>query len=181
VDIKPQPRYAGDEFIQADAMTFWLTGFDAVHASPPCQDHSTLSSRSPEHGTGWMLAETVLRLGTYGVPFVVENVPGSGPSMGGQWVTLCGSSFGLKVRRHRLFRSNVPLLSLPCNHSEQGQPVGCYGGGTGGTRGRKGNAAERAEAMGIDWMTVAEMSQAIPPAYTEFIGTQLLSAIEAAA
>ncbi len=124
VDIKPQPNYPF-EFHQADAMTFELSGWDAIHASPPCQDHSTLSHLQGEHGTGWMLAQTIDELGINGAPFVVETVPGSGPERGGQWGQLCCSAVGLGVRRHRLFRSNRALLSLPCEHERQGQPIGC--------------------------------------------------------
>ena len=183
VDINPQPHYPF-EFHQGDAMTFPLDGFDAIHASPPCQDHSSLRSLHDEHGTGWMLAATVERLEQSGVPFVVENVPGSGPNLGGHWMLLCGSSFGLKVRRHRLFRSSATLLGLPCNHKNQGQPIGVYGHGGGGqmTRGYKARGvAEAGPAMGIDWMNLAELAQAIPPAYTEYLGRQLLAYVEAAA
>jgi DNA (cytosine-5)-methyltransferase 1 len=130
-----------------------------------------------------MLADTIARLEEWGGTFVVENVPGSHPSMGGQWIQLCGSSFGLKVRRHRLFRSNVALLSLPCDHRGQGQPLGVYGTGGGGqmTRGRKATREEAPEAMGVDWpMSRYELSQSIPPAYTEHIGAQLLASVVAA-
>ncbi len=183
VDQVASPRYCGDAFFQGDAMTYPLDGFDAIHASPPCQDHSSLRALHDAHGSGWMLAATIERLTASGVPWIVENVPGSGPELGGHWVMLCGSSFGLKVRRHRLFRSNVALLGLPCDHRTQGQPIGVYGHGGGGqmTRGRKGNLAESLDAMDIDWMNRAEISQAIPPAYTEHIGRQLLAYVEAAA
>jgi DNA (cytosine-5)-methyltransferase 1 len=183
VDCNPQPHYPF-EFHQGDAMRFPLDGFDFIHASPPCQDHSTLRTMHDGHGNGWMLAATIERLEQHGAPFIVENVPGSGPALGGQWVQLCGSSFGLKVRRHRLFRSNLAVLGLPCAHKTQGQPVGVYGTGGGGqmTRGYKARGvAEAGPAMDIDWMNRAEISQAIPPAYTEFIGRQLLAYVEAAA
>jgi DNA (cytosine-5)-methyltransferase 1 len=175
VDIKPQPRYCGDEFIQADAMTFPLDGFDAVHASPPCHDHSALSSLSADHGTGWMLAATVERLAASGKPWVVENVVGPTVTMTGWWFVLCGSSFDLKVRRHRRFGCSQLILPPPCRHREQGQPLGVYGNGGGGqmTRGRKATPAEAREAMGIDWMSHREIAQAVPPAYTEYIGQQL--------
>ena len=76
VDIAPQPRYAGDEFFRADAMTFPLDGYDAIHASPPCQDHSSLRGmwNARHHGTGWMLAATRERLRAWGGPYVIENV-----------------------------------------------------------------------------------------------------------
>jgi DNA (cytosine-5)-methyltransferase 1 len=172
VDIADQPRYPFT-LVQADAMTFDLGGFDLIHASPPCQDHSTLKTMHSGHGTGWMLAATLARLRSQRTPWVVENVPGSGPAMDGQWTMLCGSSFGLKVRRHRLFASSELILGLPCCHTEQGQPWGVYGTGGGGqmTRGYKATPAEAKVAMGIDWMNRAELSQAIPPAFTEWIGT----------
>jgi DNA (cytosine-5)-methyltransferase 1 len=193
VDIKPQPHYPF-EFHQADAMTFPLDGFDAVHASPPCQDHSTLSALHAEHGTGWMLAATVDRMRPLTVPWVVENVVGPTVLMDGWWFTLCGSMFALTVRRHRRFGSNLLILTPECRHDLQGQPIGVYGhgGGEGGPnrppaarRGPriawKATAQEARDAMGIDWMTRAEIAQAIPPAYTEWIGVQLLAALERAA
>lgn len=95
-------------------------------------------------------------------------------------VTICGSSLALRVRRHRLFETNWPLMVMPCAHGQQGVPVGVYGTGGGGqmTRGYKARGVEEArEVMGTPWMTLAECSQAIPPAYTEFIGEQLLAHI----
>lgn len=178
VDLEPQPRYPY-AFVQADAMTFPLDGFDLIHASPPCQDHSSLKTSHAGHGTGWMLAATIARLREQSTPWVVENVPGSGGDMGGSWTLLCGSSFGLGVRRHRLFTASFPIMSLPCRHREQGQPIGVYGHGGGGDwgRGRKGNLAESLTAMGIDWMSRRGVSQAIPPAYTEFIGEQFAALV----
>ena len=182
VDIKPQPHYPF-EFHQADAMTFPLDGFDVVHASPPCQDHSSLSSLHRKRGTGWMLAATIKRLAA--VPHVVENVGAA--DLPGELV-LCGSEFGLgaicrdgvrrQLRRHRRFASNRFLMGAGgCAHS--GQPVGVYGNGGGGqmTRGYKAIRSEAAEALGIDWMSKLELSQAIPPAYCEFIGSQILDAL----
>src|SRR5215475_9362589 len=95
VDIKPQKHYPF-EFHQGDAMTYPLDGFDVVHASPPCHDHSA-ASPGPD-GTGWMLAATVDRLAASGLPLIVENVVGPDVVMAGWWFTLCGSSFGLRVR-----------------------------------------------------------------------------------
>ncbi len=173
VDINPQPRYPFT-FVQGDAMTYDLDGFDLIHASPPCQDWSSLKTMHDGHGTGWMLPATIDRLRESGAHWVVENVPGSGAALGDH-VVLCGSSFGLKVRRHRLFASSFPITPLPHRHAEQGQPWGVYGTGGGGqmTRGYKASPAEAKIAMGIDWMNRKEISQAIPPAYTEHIGRQL--------
>lgn len=180
VDIVPQPNYPFP-MIVADAMTFPLGRVDAIHASPPCQDHSVL--QSPRHGTRWMLAATVDRLAANGQPWVVENVGGSARTMGGQWSVLCGSSFGLGVRRHRLFRSSALLLVPRCRHDLQPAPVDVTGGGPDyarlqrrGVPNRKPETLHAARvAMGIDWMTRSELSQAIPPAFTHLIGEQLFA------
>jgi DNA (cytosine-5)-methyltransferase 1 len=185
VDLNPQPNYPF-EFHQGDAMTWPLDGFDVVHASPPCQDHSSLKSLQGGHGTAWMLPATRQRLREWGGIYVIENVVGA--DMPGA-ITLCGSEFGLsavckgdvkrQLRRHRLFESNVPLRRAGgCAHDGV-QPVGVYGNGGGGamTRGYKGTKDERREAMGIDWMSHKEIAQAIPPAYTEHIGLQLIMCI----
>lgn len=182
VDHRPQPRYAGDVFIQADAMTFPLDGYDAVHASPPCQDWSQLHRNygAPEHGTAHLLIGTLERLRIQGRPWVVENVVGA--PLPGAFV-LCGASFGLgasglDLNRHRQFAVSFPILAPPCQH-RRGKTVGVYGNGTNSWHrsklGRNLSIAEMREAMGIDWTTRAELSQAIPPAYTQFIGEQLLS------
>jgi DNA (cytosine-5)-methyltransferase 1 len=181
VDINPQPRYPF-EFHRGDAMTWPLDGFDAIHASPPCQDHSDLSALHAEHGTGWMLAATIDRLRPLRIPWVVENVVGRTVTMDGWWFTLCGSSFGLGVRRHRRFGSSHLMLAPGCRHDLQPEPVDVTGGGGPsytvrtdgkGGRSRKENVAGARVAMGIDWMARSELSQAIPPAYTEWIGGEL--------
>lgn len=189
VDIEFQPDYPFT-FIQADAMTFPLEGFDAYHSSPPCDDHSALAVVNAEKGTGWMLPATLERFAALDAPWVVENVemadmPGA--------VTLCGTEFGLKARmddgrevwlkRHRKFRSNVWLWGAGgCNC--HGKPIiGVYGGGAGGPRngaGRGPGAARAArEVMGIGWMNRDQLDRAIPPAYTEYIGAQLLEHLAA--
>ena len=181
VDIVPQPHYPFS-FIQADAMTYPLGGFDVIHASPPCQDHSTMVHIRGGHGTGWMLDSTRRRLAASGLPYVIENVESA--DMPGALI-LCGSSFGLGangrgLRRHRRFESNLFLMGPPCACPRR--IVGFYGtGGPGqGNRGYKGTMAEAVTAMGIDWMTRRELSQAIPPAYTQHIGEQLLDRIQTA-
>lgn len=178
VDIADQPRYPF-EFHRGDAMTWPLDGFQAVHASPPCQDHSSLSSLVEAHGTGWMLAATIARLAEWGGVWVVENVDGA--DMPGS-LTLCGSEFGLGaggriLRRHRRFVSSVLLMGAGGCHCHGWPTGGVYGNGGGGqqTRGFKFNAAESREAMGMPWASRSGVSQAIPPAYTLFIGEQLLA------
>jgi DNA (cytosine-5)-methyltransferase 1 len=178
VDINPQPHYPF-EFHQADAMTFPLNGFDVVHASPPCQDHSSLANIHGGNGTGWMLRATLDRLSGFNGMWVVENVVGAAMP---DPVTLCGSAFRLGVRRHRLFSSNVRLTYPGCNHLAQMPKYRVYDHGkwylsrVAPVYGHGGARAKEcwSEAMGIDWMDKAELAQAIPPAYTQYIGGQLL-------
>jgi DNA (cytosine-5)-methyltransferase 1 len=190
VDIEAQPRYPF-EFVEADAMTYPLNGFDAVHASPPRHDHSKATRRNRRHkaaeghGTGWMLAATIDRLAASGLPYVVENVENADFPRSVYRVRLCGSSFGLDVQRHRWFASNVPMLQPPCAHHLQRprfrsldsrRKAGTLATVV-GVHGHLNYAGEfplRCAAMGIDWMTNDELSQAIPPAYTRFIGEQMI-------
>jgi DNA (cytosine-5)-methyltransferase 1 len=189
VDINPQPHYAGDEFIQCDVLDLLaLPGterFDVIHASPPCQLFSRAGTlRDAQGGKSSsinMIPETRQLLVESGLPYVIENVPGA-PLFG---VTLCGSTFGLGVRRHRMFESNVLLLGNgPCRHQEQGRPIGVYHvlNDEVPNGGRTARTLEEAQAaMGIDWMPWASLKEAIPPAYTEHLGHQLLAAIARAA
>jgi DNA (cytosine-5)-methyltransferase 1 len=189
VDINPQPNYPF-EFHQADAMTFPLDGFDAIHASPPCHAHSALNVVNQiDYGTEWMLAATIARLVKWGGPFVVENVATARRHMPNS-LRLCGSEFGLKaqmagygevwLRRHRLFESNVFLWGAGGCSCAGKWNVGVYGHGAGGSGQRvrgPGVAKASREVMGIDWMNRDELDEAIPPAYTEFIGAQLMEQI----
>ncbi len=193
VDIEPQPNYPYT-FIQADAMAWLgdprvLATFDLVHASPPCHDHSTVTGTSRkvkgEHGTGWMLDETVRLLAEAGVPYVVENVQGAKMPPAPCEFRLCGSSFLLDLRRHRKFVSSHQIVAPPCAHGWQtprfqslrndmrkrGQlsPVV----GVHGSEQYPGDFEQRCAAMRINWMTNAELAQAIPPAFTQWIGQQL--------
>jgi DNA (cytosine-5)-methyltransferase 1 len=182
VDIEPQPNYPF-RFWKKDVLDlyFWEGGceglsFDAIHASPPCQLFSPATRDRSNHRD--LIAPLRPLLKATGLPYVIENVPGA-PLV--DPVVLCGSSFGLKVRRHRLFESNVALMVPPCDHRSQGQPVGVYGEGSskGQVRGRKAdNEAEVLEVMGMPWADRRGATQAIPPAYTELIGAQLLAHIE---
>lgn len=176
VDIVPQPRYPF-QFVQADATMFPLDGFDALHGSPPCHDHSALSALSGADGTGWMLAATRERFAASGLPWVIENVPGATMRRD---LVLCGEMFGLRAYRHRWFELGG-FFALSPGHPRHRIRVA--------TRGRRAawDAGLHAsvtgdigsyvgpEALGVDWMTGNELSQAIPPAYTEFIGEQLLA------
>jgi len=186
VDIARQPRYPF-EFHQCDALEFLAEHghrFAAVHASPPCQGHSQMRHHTGRtYTTTGLLADTLAALRRLSVPFVVENVPGSGPVLR-EALTLCGSSFGLGVRRHRHFVTSFGCLAPPCDHASQRRVVGVYGH-TGGTSTRDGDTRPGVEAwreaMGIDWMTANELAQAIPPAYTRYLGEQLLQHVKAVA
>lgn len=185
VDIAPQPRFPF-EFHQNDAMTFPLDGFDAIHASPPCQAYSIANNIHGRADHPDLIGAVRDRLTAWGGPYVIENVPGAPLK---NPMTLCGLSFGLNVKRHRLFESNVFMLAPPCgSHAgdwllvfghtvlERGKVVGKAKGGGNIIRRRHVGTDRGREAMGIDWMNRDELSQAIPPAYTQFIGEQLLAA-----
>ena len=184
VDIKPQPHYPF-EFHQADALTFPLDGFDAIHASPPCQAYTSMRRLGKNAGRDApeLVEPTRARLIVSGRPWVMENVVGS-PLLNP--LRLCGSSFGLGVRRHRLFESSGLIFGLPCRHDLQPEPVAVYGDhpqqpGDKTYRVRRARTlAEGQAAMGIDWMPWRPLTQAVPPAYTEWIGARLLRAAGAA-
>lgn len=190
VDIKPQPHYPF-EFIQADALASYPLGYDAIHASPPCQPFTRAGHLMRAQGGSAtepdLVGPTRELLKATGLPYVIENVVGA-PVEG---VFLCGSSFGLRARRHRIFESNVLLLGVHCRHRQQGKPVGIYGRPGDTAQGRDsttgkwvvgGSTArdvpEAQDALGIDWMPRwDDLKKAIPPAFTEHIGRQLLAAI----
>lgn len=191
IDVKPQPRYPFT-FLQGDALAFVAqhgAEFDAIHASPPCQHFSTMTPKR-SRGAHVDLVEPVRdALRAAARPFAIENVVGA-PL---RWpVLLCGTMFGLRVRRHRLFEmSPRPLIGAVCRHQapyleERSYAVAATARRQAGERSRfahvygstreKSEAAAWREAMGIDWMTAAELCQAIPPAYTEWVGRHLLQA-----
>lgn len=192
VDIKSQPRYPF-EFVRADVKGLsdeFLAGFDVVHASPPCQGYTELRHAPGAVGAPRMIAEVRERLRATRRPYVIENVPGAAADMIFP-MRLHGEMFGLgaqgcKLQRDRLFESNV-FLTPPQDWVKSNRPViGVYGGharkrsAKAGGRGTKdvwvgGHRAAAAEALGIDWMTLAEMSESIPPAYTQWIGEQLIA------
>jgi DNA (cytosine-5)-methyltransferase 1 len=174
----PQPNYCGDEFYQADAVEFPLVGFDAVHASPPCQHYSvTASLHSNEHPDMYVAIRELLM--ATGVPWAIENVIGAPYASG---IVLCGSMFGLGVWRHRNFETSNLLFAPSCRHELVPAPVDVTGtGGPGGRHRKPSNLQHAREVMGIDWMTRRELSQAIPPAYTSWIGTHLMAALGQAA
>ena len=187
VDINRQPRYPF-EFIQADCLTLdpaFVRSFDAIHASPPCQKYT---AAAPLQGRAHLdlIPGTREMLHQSGRPYIIENVPGA-PLINP--TTICGLALGCNVKRHRLFESNVLLFGTQCPKGHPGDWLIVFGysalhrsrgQGTGPKKDRgksKGKSAAHAEtcaAMGIDWMSRTELSQAIPPAYTRFIGRQLL-------
>jgi len=180
VDINPQPRYPF-EFHQADALLVadlidapYGRQFDAIHASPPCQDHMQTPHR--KHGTGWLLPATRDRLKKTSRPWVIENVP-SAPMRPDY--KLCGCQFGLRqLRRARWFETSWHGFDMSPNHDHTAPAISVVGHGTPSwvraKLGRNPTIAEYRACMGIDWMNRNELSQAIPPAYTEYIGRQLL-------
>lgn len=178
VDIEPQPRYPF-QFIQADALEYLAAHgheYDVIHASPPCQKYGKTKHLAGDHPK---LIEPIRRLILKaGKPYVIENVPGAplcNPLL------LNGAMFGMRILRDRLFESNVPLplVLLPQNQKpvKMGRPV-CEGDVLQPVGNFSGVGYAR-EQMGIDWMVGNELSQAIPPAYTEFIGRFMMQYITA--
>lgn len=173
VDIRPQPNYPF-EFIQADALEFPLDGFDAVHWSPICQGHANVTAwRGDPASYEDQLTPAIARLSAQPLPWIIENVPEALPA----WdYVLCGSQFdltlgGRTIKRHRGFlRGNWSGFSLlpPCDHRRVLPFM------------HKGERAF-ADAMGCTWMTRDEGRQAIPPAYTEYLGGLLMEHLMGAA
>jgi DNA (cytosine-5)-methyltransferase 1 len=180
IDVKHGKRYPF-EYIRADVRDYldldFLQQFDVIAASPPCQTHSATKHLRNAQGKNTskidMIPEVREALIASGKPYVIENVPNA-PLINP--IQLCGSGFGLKVRRHRLFESNVPIMGNTCNHKAQGKPVGIYGSmrdeiPNGGHTAK--TMQEAHQSMGIDWMIWGELVESIPPAYTHYIGVQL--------
>lgn len=189
VDIVDRPRYPF-QFHRADALTFALDGFDFIWASPPCQGYTSMRHAPGAKGAPMLIDEVRARMPVH-VPWVIENVEEARWAMRSP-VILCGSMFGLgaqgcRLQRHRLFESNFDIGAPECNHDER-PVIGVYGGharkraAKAGGRGTKdvwegGHKAAASEALDIDWMTLGEMSEAIPPAYSEFIGRAAIAHI----
>ena len=204
VDIKPQPRYPF-EFYQADALEFLARYrsqadhfFHAVHASPPCQVFTAMGTMPNARCHDDLLTPTRALLKVIGLPWVIENVPGSPidvrpPDLFGYpgAIMLCGTMFRLhtdeyELQRHRWFEASTPIAQPPCRHSYR-LTVGFYGDHARirsrlpGHKDRGSDIVGSAKKlalvdalMDINWMTWSEANQAIPPAYTEHIGLQLL-------
>jgi DNA (cytosine-5)-methyltransferase 1 len=183
VDIEPQPHYPF-EFFQADALMVPIIGFDAVHASPPCQrDSDCQRIRDRDHPD--LIGPTRELLKATGLPYVIENVKGAVPKLRDP-VMLCGTMFGLEMYRHRYFETNWPLtVPLHPQHvapqvkmgraPKPGEFIQAVGNFSGVQRAR--------EVMGMPWANRDGLREAVPPAYTEFVGRALLAevALEVAA
>jgi DNA (cytosine-5)-methyltransferase 1 len=189
VDKDYQKRYPF-EFHQADALEFVAAhgiDFDVIHASPPCQFYSrtkTLKNAKDDHPD--MIDATRAALVATGKPYIIENVPEAplhNPLM------LCGTMFGLGVLRHRIFETYPEIYFAPasCQHwpvesiwwkRQKAERLAGKKYKLITVAGDSFRLPEAKKAMGIDWMTRKEIAQAIPPAYTKFIGEQLLKLLE---
>jgi DNA (cytosine-5)-methyltransferase 1 len=198
VDIKPQPRYPYP-FLQMDALEYlefplW-SGFAAIHVSPPCQRYSRAMACNPGSAEKYpdLIGPVRNLCQLTGLPFVIENVPGS-PLV--DPVTLCGSHFGLTaewpsngriagLQRHRGFEAHGFVIPDPGPHDHSLPPLSIVGSGGGRPNPRQranfpgpGFNATAKKLMEIDWMNRTELSGAIPPAYTKYVGTYLMAALE---
>ena len=182
-DDYPFPMVVGDAMTILECTSI-LDGFDVVTASPPCPRYSTATPAANRENHPDLVGPVRELLRAWGGPYVIENVPGAPLE---NPIRLCGSMFGLQVRRHRLFETNVPMMQPECHHEMQPVVYGIYGDhgdggrqylrpGTGTQRGLKArDAAHARELMGIDHMKQwDDLADAIPPAYTEWIGARLL-------
>lgn len=208
-DIEPQPNYPFP-FLRANALEvltvlidggafnfrrhdgehrfLTLADISAIHASPPCQAFSTITPAAARSNHPDLIAPTRFLLEMTGKPYVIENVEGARRMLLDP-VKLCGSSFGIRVRRHRYFESNVALLTPPCDHARQPAPVGVYGDHAdareylrpdGRRRGAKATSTDDArDAMGMPWASWHGLAEAIPPVFTEHIGVRLLAEVGA--
>ena len=193
IDINDQPRFPY-EFEQQDALFVlrdgWMGGypisdwFDAIHASPPCQAYTqaALSQRNQGKTYPDLIGPVRELLQATGLPWVIENVPGAPMRCD---IRICGCQVGLELRRVRWFETSWQAFRLahPCHHT--GPVPSVVGHGTPSwvrqQLGFNPTIADYRAAMGIDWMNRNELSEAIPPAYTELIGHQLLTHLKAAA
>src|ERR1035441_4863603 len=186
VDINPQPRYPF-RFVQADATTVSLAGYDGLWMSPPCQRYTAGAARWGTSNTHPHLIPVMrTRAESCGLPYVIENVASARSHLRNP-IMLCGTMFSLGVFRHRLFESSFILLQP--GHAKHNGKIGDgrfktvtgHAGGSSKRDGWKGGSvADWRKAMGIDWMTGDELAESIPPAYSQFIGEQWRSILIAA-
>lgn len=189
IDLEPQPNYPF-EFLQLNALDFEPTPgyFDFVWASPPCQFASGIQNLGLARNGSYrqhpnLIEPTRRKILSWNIPYIIENVYQARKYLH-KPVMLCGTQFSLKVYRHRVFESNVPL-NVPKHSSHNDKTPSAGNGispkgfisvcGTGGIRGMNSKEiiAYWSMAMGIDWMTRAELAQAIPPAYSEYLLKQI--------
>jgi DNA (cytosine-5)-methyltransferase 1 len=188
VDIKPQPRYCGERFVQDDAMA-WLRGerealggFDLIWLSPPCQRYCRITPAAYRDNHPDLLPDALDLARAQLTPYICENVEGTQHLMHNP-LFLCGTMFGLNIWRHRWFEignTDAFFLLPPCNHN--GHPVlisgrGMRGVARGERRPKEPSVRTRADAIGIDWMVGSELDNAIPPAYSEFLARQVIEVI----
>jgi len=172
VDIKPQPRYPF-KFQLGNALDADLTGYDFVWASPPCQAHSSLTALTSRRKNVDLIPETRAKLEAWGGPYIIENVT---PKVLRNPVMLCGTNFGLGVARHRYFESNLPIVgNASCDHrgktlytvlTKSCRPIGDMRAPSSHEIGKR--------AMGIEWMTQFELGESIPPAFSRYLGEQVV-------
>lgn len=182
VDIEPMPHYPF-RFVQADALEYLAahgSEYDVIHASPPCQAYSVTASLPNVGDYPDLIVATRNGLRDVGKPYIIENVVGA-PLINA--IVLCGSMFGLSLIRHRAFETEPPVYFVPmthsCKHLYTGSHRGCSSFKNGAlaitVTGNNYPLIDGLQAMGIDWMTTRdELSEAIPPAYTEWIGKRIL-------
>ena len=173
VDIRPQPRYPF-AFVQADAMAFPLEGFDVIHASPPCEAYTRCTPREYRGNHPDLIDAIRTRIRQAGTSYVIENVPDARHLLNSPFM-LCGTMFGLPLLRHRYFEVEPQIFALlpACGHPRLPIVV------TGTTRRKTGRLEYKVQdcrdAMDVQWMVRTEIDKAIPPAFTEYIGRNLLS------
>lgn len=181
-DTKPGLNYPFRRHI-GDALEANLSGFDFVWASPPCQRHSDLAAITGKEYECF-ISRTREKLIQWGGPYIIENVEGA-PLLNP--IMLCGSGFNLRVRRHRIFESNLSLVGVNCRHELCQHPIDVTGtggrrkgdrlDGAGGNSRKPINLAEAREVMQMPWASRREISQAIPPAFSEYLGKQVMTMI----
>jgi len=177
VDIKKQPRYPFD-FVQGDALILapeMCQYFDVIHASPPCQFASVITPKEYKKNHPNLISATREVLQNSGKFYVIENVPGAKEHLTNP-LLLCGTFFGLNLWRHRFFEIK-PRIAPPiakCDHSKR--PILITGSPKrNGQYSKEPNAQQQRDAMQTSWMRKIDMDEAIPPAYTEWIGRELIS------
>lgn len=184
VDIRKQPRYCGDRFVQDDAMVWLrgeresLTGFDLIWASPPCPFYSGATNSSGTRSNHPdLIPEVRSLLLASGRPYIIENVEGA-PLVNP--IMLCGTMFGLLTIRHRLFET-CPIVWFPpgpCSHQRKTVTLGRRPDRNlhyAAVVGHFSDVEFAKTAMGIDWMVRDELKEAIPPAYSHYLATQMLA------